>query len=651
MSMGKNRYGEFSGRLNLTIKNNSQVPGRLRLLFIPANAGRALNLGREGEGEFVRRIRPPAKRLRLRAGDLLYVRLALRVPSRASLSSVDGILVAQLRPAEKGSASVPSADLRIAGKPRQTKDVLFEPAEVAIAPSRFCRIPSLGTCHTEAEITLRGDGARRLLVDNREPDARGILHNGSGETVAAVLGDVTEDENGVVTGTVKLSDIEHVGEYKGVLAITPGGQGAPQMPITVSVGNSFFWAFLAVLAGAGLAYIIRWRDQIGQQRKRLQSRLDVAVRRYERILREYGEAPASFDLKRDIGPPPWDKPILGEEGIAGLRHRINEAQQGAFAELSTEVDETVLTICRWVEVERAVHHAREEMDKPVPELDGHEIDQSKCRDGLETLIDRASSDTVLAECKLYLGNLERHLRLYMELRDVWQQKDAILCEDGLTGAQKVELGKIHVWEADADLPELAKRQPEDFEQVHSRLRKMGRHLRKISGALPEHEHRSKHLLRRTRDWETEFTAKLRKEREGREFGLRWRQRGAWLNLHDAFWAFVAIAIASIGYAVTFYNDTWGSKVDFFTAIATGFGVKFGADAAQQVDWTNVPIVGSLMAGVTGAVEPPPAPGPPVPEPDTKEQSAPAPDPSSNGGGEGNQGPGHSPPAEREPQRS
>jgi hypothetical protein len=195
--MAKNYFGEFSGRLNLTIRNDSEVPGRLRLLFIPANAGRAVNLGREGEGEFVRRVRPPAERLRLGAGDLRYVRLALRVPSRASLSSIDGMLIAQLRPADRTAARVPSAELRIVGKPRQTKDVVFEPAKVAIAPSRFCRIPTLATCHTSAEVTLRGDGARRLLVNTRDPDARGTLHNSAGDSVSARLGDLSEDENGV----------------------------------------------------------------------------------------------------------------------------------------------------------------------------------------------------------------------------------------------------------------------------------------------------------------------------------------------------------------------------------------------------------------------------------------------------------------------
>ena len=277
-------------------------------------------------------------------------------------------------------------------------------------------------------MTLRGDGARRLLVDNRDPDARGILHNGSGDAVSAVLADISEDDNGVVTGTVKLSDIESVGKYKGVLAITPGGAGASQIPVTVSVGSSFLWAILAVFFGAGLAYIIRWREQIGQQRKRLQGRLSAAVSRYEKVLAEQPDTPpASFDLTDDIGPPPWNKPVMGEEGIAGLRYRIDEAeQQDKFDELGAEVDAMVLTICRWVQVERAVRHARQEIEVRVPELQGHDIEELKCRDGLATLIDRASRDDVLETCKAYLDNLEGHLRLYEALRAVWQQKQAIL---------------------------------------------------------------------------------------------------------------------------------------------------------------------------------------------------------------------------------
>jgi hypothetical protein len=607
--MAKSYRGEFSGRLNITVKNNSDVPGRLRLLFIPANSGRAFDLGRDRD-ELVRRVRPAAERMRIAAHDLKYVRLALHVPSRASLSSVDGLVVAKLRPSPAAKTDVPAAELRIVGKPKQARDVSFEPAEVTMGPVRYCAFLTFRTCYTSAEVTLRGDGARRLMEDGREPEATGILHTGSGATITARLEGLTADANGVVTGTVNLTEIDDSGEYKGVLAVAPGGEGAAQIPLTVNVRNSFLFAFIAVLLGAALAYVMRWREQIGLRRRRLRGRLDVAIRRYEKLRDEHkGEAPASFDLATLLGDPPWDTPIPDAEGIGALRYDIDQAEQDAdWGQLARRVDHYVSTISRWLEVERAVQHAGELAETEVPDLDGHRIKPTQCWTQLDALITEADSKDVLRICRNYLMRLEGQVKLYREFSALWNRKS------GLQRRRDVDLEKleaIDVWGVLDGVPGPDSRTAKDLADARSELRRLDLELDELT---PETEpprpapaaygatktgRVAKRARRRAQTWDSSLTAELVEERNMRAKQHRHRRLWAPFNRHDVLWTFVAIAVASVGYALTLYDDTWGSVVDFLTAFAAGFGVKFGADAAQTIDWGSVPVVGPLLGGLTG----------------------------------------------------
>jgi hypothetical protein len=607
--MAKNYRGEFSGRLNVTVKNNSDVPGRLRLMFIPANSGRAFDLGRDRD-ELVRRVRPPAERMRIAAHDLKYVRLALHVPSRASLSSVDGLLVADLRPSPATTTDVPAAELRIVGKPKQARDVLFEPAEVTMGPVRYCDFPTFRTCYTSAAVTLRGDGARRLMEDGREPEATGILHTGSGATITARLQDLTADGNGVVTGTVDLTEIDDSGEYKGVLAVAPGGEGAAQIPLTVNVRNSFLFAFIAVLLGAALAYVMRWREQIGLRRRRLRGRLDVAIRRYEKLRDEHkGEEPASFDLATLLGDQPWDSPVPDAAGIGALRYDIEQAEQDAdWGQLTRRVDHYVSTISRWLEVERAVEHASDLAASEVPELDGHRIERTQCWAQLDALITEADSKEVLKSCHNYLRRLEGQVKLYREFSALWNRKLEIQQRHDV---DREKLDAIDVCAALDGVPAPDSRTAKDLADARSELRRLQLELDELTPEIepprlaPGAYKATKtgpvgKLARRpAQTWDSPLTAELVDERNKRAKQHRQRRLWAPFNRYDLLWTFVAIAVASVGYALTLYDDTWGSAVDFLTAFAAGFGVKFGADAAQTTDWESVPVVGALLGGLTG----------------------------------------------------
>jgi hypothetical protein len=185
-------------------------------------------------------------------------------------------------------------------------------------------------------------------------------------------------------------------------------------------------------------------------------------------------------------------------------------------------------------------------------------------------------------------------------------KRKILDRGHLLEPEVAQLATIQPWSVTDELPELDGREPHALERFHRDLGALERRLGAIDASVqgrnpslpptmptPATGH-APPWARRERAGDTPLHAERRAERERRARSLWWRTRASWINLYDLAWGFAAVALASAGYAVTLWGDTWGSTADLVSAFAVGFGAKLGVDQAQQFDWGSVPFFGRLF---------------------------------------------------------
>lgn len=581
---------QWQGTLNLLVRNHSARAGKLVLRYFPDTAAHAVNLSTANTPPgYVRRLQPRGARLKLRPHQALYVRLSFNVPKSGPPSAANGLLVARLRSEDSGRHPVRTSRLRVKGVAAAPRDLAFDPSRVTLDVEWGCGwriLPPGKPCDNTATITLRGEGARELLA-GPPVEAFAVLRNGSGATTELRLRDV-RSVGGVVRGTIAASAIEGIGELTGELVVNPATPEAARLPIVVRVGSSFRWVFLLVTIGALLALFVRWNDQIGRKRLALRSRLRAAINGYTDVLGQSGNSPASYDLEATgvLGPPPWDTPFPDMRGVRGLLWEIANARSDSeFERLQRDVDEKVKRIGHWVAVEPSARELRDALRERTPDLKNRAFARTRTYHQAQQLLYQ-SADPALEEVEGFVRQLQRQTAFYRLFRRAWELNAGLLARwDQLEESQRRRVRGVNLPRVDEALPELDERTPSE---LSSKMATLGGIVASLEAATPEGNAPTREAVLAFLGGSVSRPKSLAEAAAGK---LRPALRSfiTFANARDLFLTLVVITATTSAYALTLYNETWGSIGDIVTAVTAGFGAKFFSDAAAtHLSWASLP---------------------------------------------------------------
>jgi hypothetical protein len=594
---------ERRGSITVVIRNVSGVTGVLQLRFFPDRGHPVLLVGGDGSRAKLAHAKP-ARRVVFRRNQYRGIQVSFALPKGQRLSRVNGMLVAQLRARGPGkSQKFPeAAQLRI----RATSPVArFSPSPVTLKVREACWLVAdfFSDCGEKGHVLIRGEDVRAL---RREGGRVGhvVLSNGEGGEVSLELTDVKGDGD-ALTGTVKVKDTSGVGEYEGTLPLAPGVVGGPELPISVNVGHSLGLAVLVVFLGAFVGGFLALMRGIRRQRSLLRLQVKSMLERYDKQRRKSHGVTAGYDIDALYVQPRYEgdgvvRPFPADHGVSGLLWRIDSAQSDQdFDVAAARTDSFIDAVDWWIRLEPWAREIRLQIDaRRVPQRKGGKkfID---CRAFHETYEVREELLTP-PKNEEKVQDLQQQAARHCERLNRWRELWHLLLEVDKVRDQLDEGQRTVVADAEVDAiekettpnpkakNEIAERrraavleerlldEAEDtlryvlasIEQkldtrVEEQLADDSRRVEQLADSV-----RTTSVARRLAD--PERSLRLPTGRDGREkrSGLwRWFKR---LQRGDVFWTLLSGLVAATAYALTIWDDTWGTVVDYVTAFTAGF---------------------------------------------------------------------------------
>ena len=585
---------ERRGSITVVIRNVSGVTGVLELRFFPDRGQPVRLVGGDDPGSKLAQAKPSG-RVVFRRNQYRGIQVTFVLPNRKRLSRVNGMLVAQLRARGPGkSQQFPkAAQLRVRGT---SPPVRFSPAEVALKVRHHCWLLDVGDCGREAQVLIRGEDVAALRTEGTRI-GHVVVGNGDGGEASLELTDAKVD-GGVLTGTVKVDDTSGVGEFKGALPLAPGIAGGPELPVSVTVGHSLGWAvvfvFLGAFVGGGLALF----RGIRRRRKLLGLEVSSMLERYDREKDESGGTPAGYDIDAHIIQPRYNdrrgvRPFPGNHGVSGLLWRIDSAQDDHdFDEAATNTDAFIATVDWWIRLEPwAREITRQIEERTVPRrasgmrftecdafADTYALRQKlrsrpKKEEEVQDLQQRAAAHCLRLTRWRALWHLHLEVeKANLELTD--QQADALRDAEIETIQDQTKPGKAADEEAEAQRVALEDRL---LDEAGDTLRYL------LATAKPGVSERVEEDLEadreRIEDLTSTMVARPLVDRgllySIRRHGLDETASRLWQDFKsvqrgDLMWTLLSALVASTAYALTIWDDTWGTITDYATAFTAGF---------------------------------------------------------------------------------
>jgi hypothetical protein len=273
------------GFLNVIVRNDSSVGGRLRIRFYPENRGRAVPVEAPGTGTFPR-LRPvlfsprasiTGKRLRLPPHRLVAVQLRLGVANDALANAANGVLIIDLRRHHGVQAAVLRVRANITAPKTATPSA--QPKKVTLRVTRWLPL-GIGDTHRSV------DNSPRVWVPGKASQARTLISS-SGDDAEVKLGGAETKGSapaGLVQQRVKLIGGVNAGTYSGELPLVAGG--SDKVSVEAQVRDFFLWPLFVLTVTAGIGgYGATWWQ--GKRRR------DILVSELRRARNEYQNAFAS----------------------------------------------------------------------------------------------------------------------------------------------------------------------------------------------------------------------------------------------------------------------------------------------------------------------------------------------------------------------
>lgn len=604
--------GGWSGLATVVVRSDARVKGHLRLRYFPVRGEPVRIVGRPRDSSpLVAAERPRRGVVRMLPHQLLAVDLRFKVPSTQPLSAIDGTLVATLYDTPRRSTPFP-AELQIrAGVP----PARFAPAAVRLRVIRACWL-ILGTCHSEAQVTIRGDGVGRLQRPEFNDDlGSALLRNGDGTAARLSLvenGVIGEGDDAIVA-TVAATDFEGVGEMSGSLPLEPASPGGPALAVEVTVGDSLALAVLVVFLGAALGGWLVQRAGVRRKRRLLELEVRSALSRYDHELGSSGGRAASYELKGLLEPRPGPGvtigPYPGKHGSAALIWHIRTAQDELdFDDAIARTGELVAQIDRWIGVE-SVARATGRLLASEPPMRGNvpfttclayrEADELLARAQLRAPGDEAEAEQLRGDLAA-AGELLGRWKVLWELRRALE--GAAAADERVAGALrrkdiKQRLRAANEQTIERRLPPRAQRTTEDVLRLQVDLKTA---IKALGDVMTQLEVELPNTIDQRVDSARQLTEELLDVAQHPAIPSPARPPDTVLTrlyllqvLRDLFWTLLRAAVAATAYALVIYDDTWGSVLDFATAFTTGFANE------TIVNWAILPALQSYRVRRTG----------------------------------------------------
>ncbi len=600
VSLPLSNENERRGSITVVIRNVSGVTGVLELRFFPDRGRPILLVGGDGPAATLAKAKP-AGRVVFRRNQYRGIQVTFVLPKGQRLSRVDGMLLAQLRARGPGKSQTfpKAAQLRIRGI---SPAVRFSPDEVSLKVRHNCWLLDFGACGREAHVLIRGEDVDALPT---EGDAIGhvVLGNGEGGEVSLRLGDAKVDGD-TLTGTVKVSDSSGIGDFEGSMPLAPGVAGGPELPVSVKVGHSLGWAIAFVFLGAFVGGGVALFRGIRRKRKLLGLEVASTLQRYDKARADSGGAPAGFDIDSHMIQPRYNdgrraSPFPGNHGVSGLLWSIDSAQDDPdFDEAATDTEAFIATVDWWIRLEPWAREVTRQIDERIVPRRRSGTKFTDCDAFAETyalrqtLRSRPKKEEEVQDLQQraasHLLRLTRwralwHLHLEVEkanLKLTDEEAEALLAveveaiqdqtkPDPAAKDQEAERGRVAAIEErllDEAFDTLrylltpAKREPnvqvkEELEADRDRVEELVSTVTAEPVARPLADRGLLSSIRRTGFDET---------------ASRLWQDFKSVQREDFLWTLLSALVASTAYALTIWDETWGTVTDYATAFTAGF---------------------------------------------------------------------------------
>jgi hypothetical protein len=328
------------GVLNVLVRNDSSIGGRLRIRFYPDNRGRAVPVQPAGGRPFPRlspvlfakRASVTEHRLRLPPHRLVALQLRLGVAKDALADAASGALVIDLRK----HRGIRAAVLRVRGNISQAAKAAApsaQPKKVTLQVTRWWPL-GIGDRHRTV------DNSPRVWAPGKSSNARTLLSSPS-DDVEVMLGPKdakASPPTDLVQQRVKLVGGVNAGTYSGELPLVAGG--SDELSVEAQVRDFFLWPLLVLAIAAFIGgYGTTWWPARRQR--------DLLIAELRRAKGDYEQAWRNRPPDSPVEPLDETFPPPSEDEIKG-------AQTPDEIDAATErVRSFRDAVARWIDVETA----------------------------------------------------------------------------------------------------------------------------------------------------------------------------------------------------------------------------------------------------------------------------------------------------------
>ncbi|MFI4989981.1 MAG: hypothetical protein ACHQHO_03590 [Solirubrobacterales bacterium] len=480
----------------------------------------------------------------------------------------------------------------------QPADLRPVPSSIVLQPTGM--LPG-GRLATGAKATFELVGLdAEMLLGSGQLNTRGLLRSSDGHTVTVRIS--TKHRHGELQPEVRLVGHADAGTYTGSIPLSDASQ-SPTVLVTVTARDAIFWALAAVALGTVLGGLLPLLGKRARKRNILRARL-------QGILLEYFSADSAdsemrwLDLSSEIGSDraPWTstewlaEPSL--HGAAGLFSQLRWAQsEEDLQDLDDKIRALIAKVAGWLAFQTKVSLLSQLEQEKLPAIAGKDWSESSTAKASDTLRQSVAweppaEDGVKAKLILMAEQAYWHGELAQEwemLAKAWDKLGPtppygllgrLLCAPspaspaGESPANMAALSRdlrLLRQGVDAAIGPLGGKAPKRRErkvtQVTPRIRQWRRLADWLAGLFPRLWTRVMRAVVRTQP--ARIVAAVRRQ--------------------DLMLSIIAALGAMLVYVLQIYTSTWGSLIDYLSAIAAGFG------AQAIVRWAALPIFESRQA--------------------------------------------------------
>ncbi len=663
------------GKLTLLLRSGLTKPAALRIRYLRSDGGLEYQVLGKSPSQPLRLIGPSRRPIVVGAGTIFRLVFAATLPASARLNALDGTLVVALQPlpppakpprgfaGEKAETLPPTTAARprspsrslaairparlappvadtadgrllvgVKGAERMLNAVAIMPDKIALRLTRTS--PWFGAGTATAHVRIIGADTRAFHGEQAAFARTVVLRDGNGREAQVSLSDLHADGD-ALDATLKLAGEPPPGEYSGPLVLASHTPAA-KLTVTVRSRHSVWAAIVAVLLGVILGGALPVFYGRHRRKTLLHAELKQSLAEYKQARDDPNAPPQHWSLDRAIGPEPWTRhqwfalPRL--HGAGGLWSAIEWARASdELDELSTQVLDLSGRIERWLMLNPLIRELSNTLETvtPNPRSSGTRWEDTETR--LDSYLLLATAKETEPEkdddAEALARRAIRQEKWHRRVAELWTEVAAAEDDDTLSQAQRTRIAAIDFTTVAA--PREAARKEEDWLALSEKLELLTLELERCKnidlenepdGALEDWVSAN---AGRAYDAAIAFVRSIAAPAGAARAGAK---LGSWKNalslrktgLEDLALTLLAVLAAATVYALTVYNETWGSTIDYLTAISAGFGTQV------VIKWAALPAFQALRPQRKPPAQPPAQPPPDDRAPEETGDGEPAP---------------------------